>query len=209
MTKQLIYFADPMCSWCWGFAPVMNAIESQFGYAVPIRIIMGGLRPGTDHAMTDKDKNYVREHWEHVNKASGQPFDFTFFDRDGFVYDTEPAARAVVAVRRLAPLSALPYLKFVQQAFYAEGRDVTDPDVLAELAGDLGLDATAVKASWESEISKEETKTDFAITRKTGINGFPAVLAGIEGEPYKLVTTGYQSWEALKPALTHWFETGR
>ena len=209
MTRQLIYFADPMCSWCWGFAPVMTAIESQFGEELPIRVIMGGLRPGTEHVMTDKDKSYVREHWEHVQEASGQPFDFTFFDRDDFVYDTEPAARAVVAVRGLAPLSALPYLKFVQQAFYAEGRDVTDPDVLADLAGDLGLDMDAVKARWETKQAQEATKADFAITRKTGIRGFPAVLAGVEGESFKLVTTGYQSWEALEPALTHWFETGR
>ena len=209
MTRQLIYFADPMCSWCWGFVPVMTAIESQFGEELPIRVIMGGLRPGTEHVMTDKDKSYVREHWEHVQEASGQPFDFTFFDRDDFVYDTEPAARAVVAVRGLAPLSALPYLKFVQQAFYAEGRDVTDPDILADLAGDLGLDMDAVKARWKTEQAQEATKADFAITRKTGIRGFPAVLAGVEGESFKLVTTGYQSWEALEPALTHWFETGR
>lgn len=209
MTRQLIYFADPMCSWCWGFAPVMTAIESQFGEELSIRVIMGGLRPGTEHVMTDKDKSYVREHWKHVHEASGQPFDFTFFDRDDFVYDTEPAARAVVAVRELAPLSALPYLKFVQQAFYAEGRDVTDPDILANLAGDLGLDMDAVKARWKTEQAQEAAKTDFAITRKTGIRGFPAVLAGVEGESFKLVTTGYQSWEALEPALTHWFETGR
>lgn len=206
MTRQLIYFADPMCSWCWGFAPVITAIESQFGQALPIRIIMGGLRPGTTEAMKAKDKTYISEHWQHVQKASGQPFDFSFFERDGFVYDTEPAARAVVAVRRLAPYSALAYLKFVQQSFYAEGRDVTDPDVLAELARDLGLDGAAVKAEWHSQRAIEETKADFTTSRKTGINGFPALLAGREGEPFKLVTTGYQSWEALEPALTRWFE---
>ena len=27
MTRELIYFADPMCSWCYGFAPVISAIE--------------------------------------------------------------------------------------------------------------------------------------------------------------------------------------
>ncbi len=209
MSRQLIYFADPMCSWCWGFAPVITAIESQFGAELPIRIIMGGLRPGTSEPMREKDKTAIREHWEHVHEASSQPFDFSFFERKGFVYDTEPAARAVTAVRRLAPQSALSYLKYVQQAFYAEGRDVTRLEVLAELAGEMGLDAEAVRAEWPGERAIEDTKADFAITRKTGIRGFPALLAGREGEPFKLVTTGYQSWEALRPALDHWFETGR
>ena len=209
MSKQLIYFADPMCSWCWGFAPTITAIESHFGPSLPIRIIMGGLRPGTTRPMREKDKTYIREHWEHVHKMTDQPFDFTFFEREGFVYDTEPAARAVIAVRRLAPASALTYLKFVQQAFYAEGRDTTDAQVLAELAGDLGLDPDAVMREWQSELAIEATRADFTITRKTGINGFPALLAGIDGEAFKLVTTGYQSWDDMEPALTHWFETGQ
>src|SRR5690242_8930931 len=40
---HLIYFADPMCSWCWGFAPVIGAIRQRFGDALPIRLMMGGL----------------------------------------------------------------------------------------------------------------------------------------------------------------------
>jgi len=95
---HLIYFADPMCSWCWGFAPVIDAIRERFGRDLPIRLIMGGLRPGTTKPMTEAAKRTTREHWEHVHEASGQPFDFTFFEREGFVYDTEPAAKAVVVV---------------------------------------------------------------------------------------------------------------
>ena len=41
---HLVYFADPMCSWCWGFSPVIEAISEQFGTSLPIRLIMGGLR---------------------------------------------------------------------------------------------------------------------------------------------------------------------
>jgi putative protein-disulfide isomerase len=25
--KHLVYFADPMCSWCYGFSPVIAALE--------------------------------------------------------------------------------------------------------------------------------------------------------------------------------------
>jgi len=37
---------------------------------------------------------------ERVRDASGQPFDFDFFARERFVYDTEAAARAAVVMRR-------------------------------------------------------------------------------------------------------------
>ena len=87
---HLIYFADPMCSWCWGFSPVIEAVRERFGPSLPIRLMLGGLRPGTTEPMTEGSKREICEHWEHVHEASGQPFDWSFFDREGFIYDTEP-----------------------------------------------------------------------------------------------------------------------
>ncbi|MEK9724235.1 MAG: hypothetical protein VW405_12255, partial [Rhodospirillaceae bacterium] len=109
--RHLLYFADPMCSWCWGFSPSVDAIRTELSDSLPIRPVMGGLRPGNTEPMNEVAKLEVRRHWEHVLEASGQPFDFDFFDRDGFVYDTEPACRAVVTVRRLAAAKALDMLK--------------------------------------------------------------------------------------------------
>jgi putative protein-disulfide isomerase len=130
---HLVYFADPMCSWCWGFSPVIDAIRDRFGSDLPIRLITGGLRPGTTKPMDEAARRTTREHWEHVHDASGQPFDFTFFEREGYVYDTEPSARAVVVVRKISMDRALDLLKRIQLAFYAYNRDVTDEIVLAEL----------------------------------------------------------------------------
>ena len=98
MDKELVYFADPMCSWCYGFAPVVAAVEQQFRGRLPLRLVMGGLRAGQTRPMRDADKEYIRDAWTRVNAASGQPFDFAFFEREGFVYDTEPACRAVVTM---------------------------------------------------------------------------------------------------------------
>jgi protein-disulfide isomerase-like protein with CxxC motif len=72
-----------------GFLPVISAIGEQFGEALPIRLVMGGLRPATMKPMDEASKVAVRSHWEHVHQASGQPFDFGFFERKIFVYDTQ------------------------------------------------------------------------------------------------------------------------
>jgi len=53
---HLIYFADPMCSWCYGFSPVIDDIRRAYGNALPIRVVMGGLRPGTDKPVTEAAK---------------------------------------------------------------------------------------------------------------------------------------------------------
>lgn len=205
---HLIYFADPMCSWCWGFAPTIAAVRERYGDVLPIRVIMGGLRPGTEEPMTEKVKAGMQPHWTHVTEASGQPFDYGFFDREGFVYDTDPAARAVVVVRRARPALALDYLERAQRAFYAENCDVTDPEVLADLAAGFGLDRQAFLADHVSEAAKEETWRDYAISQRAGVTGFPTLIGGPNAEgAYGVVTRGFQAPGPVLAVLDRWLAT--
>ena len=89
---QLIYFADPMCSWCYGFSPVISALADQFETRLPVHLIMGGLHAGNTEPMRPKDKDYIRETWTQVGDTTGQPFDMSFLVRESFTYDTEPPA---------------------------------------------------------------------------------------------------------------------
>ncbi len=202
---HLIAFVDPMCSWCWGFAPVLEAIHTRFGDTLPLRLIMGGLRPGTTTPMRESDKASIREHWQHVHEASGQPFDMAFFDRASFVYDTEPAARAVVVMRRQGEEAGHAALARIQRAFYAENRVVTASEVLAEIAAELGHDANAFRAAFAAPEARQETQTDYMIAQQTGVRGFPTVIAGTgQDNRYAMVTHGYQPASALVPALEGW-----
>lgn len=202
---HLVYVADPMCSWCWGFSPVIEAISERFGPSLPIRLILGGLRPWTTEPMTEHDRSDVRNHWQHVHEASGQPFDFAFFDRERFVYDTEPPSRAVVVLRRRGMATGLAALRRIHRAFYAESRDVTDTETLAEQAVELGMDRTAFRDEFASEAALAETRGDFATAQSAGIRGFPTLIAG-EGDDnqYALVTHGFQPDAHILPALEHW-----
>jgi putative protein-disulfide isomerase len=208
--RNVIYVADPMCSWCWGFSPVIGAITERFGDTLPIRLIMGGLRPGTTKPLDEAGKRTIREHWEHVHEASGQPFDMHFFDRNGFVYDTEPASKAVVVARRSGMEQGLAYLRLVHAAFYAENRDVTNEEVLGDLAPDAGLDREEFVKAFRSEEAKQETWADFTIAQRAGITGFPTLLAGSQDSAeYGIVTQGYQPANRIIPVLERWLERAR
>lgn len=204
---HLIYFADPMCSWCWGFSPVIDAIQTIFGERLPIKLIMGGLRPGNNAPMDIKEKNDIRHHWEHVHEASNQPFDFDFFKREQFVYDTEPAARAVIILRRQSPQLGMAALKAIQQAFYAHNQDVTDVKVLADIAQSLGMDKQIFIDTFLSQDAQEETWADFSVAQHSGVRGFPTLAAGtLSDQPYTLITHGFQPTQSILPILTKWFE---
>jgi len=204
---HLIYFADPMCSWCWGFSPVIGAVEAVFGADLPIRLVMGGLRPGTDTPMTEKAKAEVRGHWVHVAEATGQPFGEGQFDHPGFLYDTDPAAQAVVWVREAAPDQALAFLARVQRAFYAEARDVTKIEVLTELVAEQGLDPTGYRTAAGSEDLKQRTWTDYALSQNAGVTGFPTLIAGPNADrTYGAVARGYRAPDEVLGALAGWLE---
>ncbi len=210
VTPHLVYFADPMCSWCWGFAPTLARLRETFGADLPVRLIMGGLRPGVASAMTDAAKHEVRTHWEHVRDASGQPFDFGFFDRQSFVYDTDPAARAVVAMRRSDPEAALDFFTRVQKAFYADGRDVTSAAVLGDVAAEAGADREGFLADLASDAVTEETWRDYATSQRTGVRGFPTLAVGPNADgAHVWVTQGYQPAETLLGPLQAWLRASR
>jgi len=100
MSQRLLYVMDPMCSWCWGFAPVIERIIADYPQ-LPLHLVAGGLRPGARAPLDDAARSALGEHWEAVAIASGQPFLTPDDLPDAFVYNTEPACRALVTGRDL------------------------------------------------------------------------------------------------------------
>lgn len=206
-TPHLIYFSDPMCSWCYGFSPVIDQIRREFGRTLPIRIVMGGLRPGTETPMTEEAKLEVANHWVHVHEATGLPFDGSGMSAPGFIYDTDPAARAVVVARREGEEMAASFLTRTQRAFYGEGRDVTRAETLGEIAEELGLDSEPFLAAWATEEAKQETWRDYAISQRAGVTGFPTLVAGPnDAGVFGVVTRGYAPPEQVVAILKEWLE---
>jgi putative protein-disulfide isomerase len=41
---RLLYFADPLCSWCYGFGPELARLLAAHADAT-LELVMGGLRP--------------------------------------------------------------------------------------------------------------------------------------------------------------------
>lgn len=206
MPHHFLYVADPMCSWCYGFAPVIQELALHFAGRLPVRIMMGGLRAGNTRAMRTADKAYIRNAWGKVGEATGRTFDMAFFDRECFVYDTEPACRAVVAARHLAPEKALPFLGRVSAAFYGHNRDMTDTDELVAVAVEAGFDDVAFRAAFLSPDVRNDTFRDFLTAKQTGIEGFPCLLIGDDGGGYAMVTQGYRPADGMAAAIDRWLE---
>ena len=202
---RLIYVMDPMCSWCWGFAPVMTALAGQAEeQGVSLELRVGGLR--RERVVMDQaGRQRTLSYWQAVHSATGQAFNLEQGLPEALVYDTEPSCRALVAARGLDEARIWSLSLLIQQAFYEHGRDVTQPSVLVDLAEAAGFSRSEFAERYDDPATKAATAADFIWVENLGIAGFPTLLAEHEGQ-LALVTNGYQPLPALAPLLARWLE---
>src|ERR1041385_3594232 len=144
----------------------------------------------------------IGEHWVHVHEATGLPFNGAGMSAPGFIYDTDPAARAVVVARHEGEEMAAAYLGRTQRALYRGGRGVTTGETLGALADELGLDREAFLAAWDTDEAKQETWRDYAISQRAGVTGFPTLVAGPNEEGvYGVVTRGFAPGDQVVAVL--------
>lgn len=194
----LIYVGDAMCSWCYGIAEEVTTLKNNHPELAFISL-MGGLRPyNTERAIDMAD--FLKGHWDEVNKRSGQPFTYGILQDPEFIYDTEPASRAVVTVREMAPEKEFDFFKAVQKAFYFEGKNPNHLATYLPIAEAFELDTEKYASLFQSERIKEETKRDFQLAQEMGIKGFPSLVLKKNGQ-FSLIANGYNTAEQIEKII--------
>lgn len=194
----LVYVGDPMCSWCWGFAPEIGSLAEQW----PVEVVVGGLRPGPmAQPLDDRLASFLAREWPVIAERTGQPFDISFLDRRDWLYDTEPAAIAVTQLRERLPDRALDYFTTVQRAFYADGRDVTDFEVLTGLTDGFEVDRTEFREALGSDTAKTLAWTDFTRARNWGISGFPTLVGELDDGRLALLARGWTEADVIRDRI--------
>jgi predicted DsbA family dithiol-disulfide isomerase len=77
------------------------------------------------------------------------------------------------------------------RAYFVEGRDISQPAVLLDIARQVGLSVDAAREVLEKRTFKEAVDADWKLSRQYGITGVPTFVAGRHG------VVGAQPYEAL------------
>ncbi len=202
MQKPVLYVVvDPMCSWCWGFAPVIDQVRAAFFDRYEIALVVGGLRTKGETVWDDTSKGYLRTHWEEVGKRTGQIFDTALLEKSYFEYDTYPTCKAVVTVRELlGEEAAFTYLHTIQHAFYAQGIDITKPHLLYGYYEQLFGNSGKFAFMYGTERMETLMYHDFAKARSMGATAFPSIVI-VDKDGHMVCQKGYRSFEEIKQLL--------
>jgi putative protein-disulfide isomerase len=196
-SDSLIYIGDPMCSWCYGFAPEVDRLLADHK-DLKLILIMGGLRINGTEKMSDLN-SFLKTHWEEVAHRSGRVFDYRILESD-FNYDTARASRAVVTSAMIAPDKAWMYFKMFQDAFYAEGQNPLSEDTFADIAEKCGIERQKFLAVFRQKDTEDALLKQLNLTSKMGVSGFPTLLFQRSGK-ISMLSIGYSGYSMLKQKL--------
>lgn len=203
------YIGDPMCSWCWGISPTISAIEAFCAaQGIEFSMTMGGLRAGGGDPWSETFKSFLRNEWQHIGQATGQPFGFTLLEAKHFNYDTEPACRAVATVKLLQERNQFPIsnvLKFftaVQHKFYVEGQDPKAVGFYASICASLALDFAEFSTLFDSPEAQQAVQEEFVRCQQWGVRSFPTLLLEHAGK-LELLAEGFATAERILAHLRH------
>ena len=181
MGSRLHYLFDPLCGWCYGVAPLIDAAAEVPGLAIELH--GGGMLTGSNRRMiTPLWRSYVLPHDRRIAELSGQPFGDGYFNGllndQGAVLDSESPISAILAAQAITG-QGLAMLQRIQHAHYVEGRRIADVQVLTALAGELGLSLLQFSNAYQAACGRQ-TQAHIAASRvllaQAGAQGFPTVL---------------------------------
>ena len=203
---QLHYFVSPMCSWCWGFAPVIQQIHENYSSQLDLRIVLTPFRIENNQVMDKKLRSYVLDQWHKVHASTGQEFDFNFTVKENFIYNTLLACKVIKTFALQYPKNELLFLHAVQKAFYRQNIDITDEANLIEIASNYKINLNRFKNDLYSDQIKKALDEDFKFCQQSGINSYPTLLLEKQTE-MTILANGYVPYPKLEIELRKYLAT--
>ncbi len=172
MRLTLFYVHDPMCSWCWGYRPVLDRVMAQLPDTISCRRLLGGLAPDSDVPMAQDMREGLQQIWQRIHQQLGTEFNFDFWTQNTPRRSTYPACRAVIAATSQGAGDAMS--DAIQRAYYLRAMNPSDTAVHCQLAGELGLDVERFASDIASDGVEQMLRSQLVMSRKLGVMGFPS-----------------------------------
>ena len=204
-------FTDTACIWCWGTEPIFRALETHYPNLIEFRYVMGGLvddinnfsDPGNGIDAGAKGANeQIVAHWleaAHHHRMPVKPEGFHLFS-DEFP-STYPQNIAYKAAQLVDPNKADAYLRRVREATLTEAKVTGNPDVLIELACEVGLERAAFSKALKSKEVEQAFHEDLRLNHAAGVEVFPSFLVESDGEGEPVLLRGYIPYEKFKTVI--------
>lgn len=181
---KLDILSDPICPWCYiGKTLLFRALDERPGHPFAIEWHPFRLNPdmppgGMDRRAYLEAKFGGREQAvaayarvAEAAEAAGIPIDFAAIERTP---DTLDAHRLIHWAGIEGRQGDVVHRLF--EAYFVQGRDIGEVDVLADIADSAGMDAAAIRRLLASDADTAEIRARDANAREKGVTGVPTFI---------------------------------
>lgn len=197
-------YSDIACPWCYvGRARLKAALDRRPDLDITLRWCPFQLQPnlppeGRDFRTVLEKKfgswDHARRMFERVEQMGaeeGLSFDFEAIE---VAPNTADAHRLILWAQDQGAGDAMATTLF--RAYFSEGRNVSDPEVLVDCAAAVGFDADDARALLESDTYADAVRQSQQQARQRGITGVPCYVFDDQH-----ALTGAQPADAMTEAL--------
>lgn len=182
-------WSDIACPWCYlgkhRFAAGVAAFQEQHpDVEIEMESHSYELSPDTPLEFAGSEVDFLTKHKgmpaEQVEQMLGQMTEMAAaegvtFDFGALRHTNTRRAHRVLHLAKAQGLQSEMQERLFR-AYFAEGRQVSDPDTLAELGAEVGLDPDEVRAAFDSEELGEAVDRDITRAGMLGVTGVPFFL---------------------------------
>lgn len=198
MSAPIAFFFDFSSPYAYFAAHQVDALAARHGREVDWRPILLGpafQASGNQPLVVQPLKgDYCRHDWDRIGRATGIPWRMP----DPFPIPTLAAARATWWLRETDAALSRRFALAVFRAFFGEGRDIRERDVVADIAAPLGIGRPELLAAVEDPAWKARLKAETEAAIASGVFGAPFLV--VDGEPF-------WGWDRL-PMVEDWLRRG-
>lgn len=172
--ETITFYGDPISPYSWLATRRLAEVETATGAAIEcVPVLFGGLLSATDNygpAEIPVKRRYVVRDVMRRAAALGVPF------RGAPVHPYNPitALRSAAAVEDGTARGL--YLASLHDAVWGQGRDLTEPAVLVDVATGCGLDGAALLEAAQQRPAKDRLRANTQAALDAGVFGVPSFV---------------------------------
>lgn len=192
---KLFYFYDPLCGWCYGFSPVIKALEEKYKGTISFEAMSGGMVLGERVKPLSEMHSYLREAMPRLEDMTGVKFGEKYmeiFEEGSIMLNSETPCIAMTVFKSMSTQSSILFASELQNALYFNGVDLNQLENYKNIVATFDLPWAVFKEKMLNEDYKRKTYEEFSIAQKSGISGYPSVVLQLNEKGY-LIARGYRS----------------
>ncbi|MBD1998571.1 DsbA family oxidoreductase [Leptolyngbya sp. FACHB-541] len=204
MTLTIKITSDFICPWCLIAETRLNKAIAQIKPAIEIQRVWQPFELNPEMPEMGMDRKTYRSNkfgsWEYSQQLDGKTMQATQDDDIEFRYDLMTITPNTLKAHRLTWFAeqqdkAIVMAERILKAYFTEGKNIVELDVLANLAAEVGIDVKTAKAFLLSDAGMQEVRGLERQAIAQGIHGVPHIRIGKE------VLSGAQPVDVFLTAL--------